>query len=107
MAGLVLLGLTTLMPIDGNPVKIVAAAVVILIAGIYVLLAFWTKKKPYTAILTALIIFICLEVLGAIVQPASIFQGWIVKIVILILLLVGLRNAKDTQRMMATFGKNK
>jgi hypothetical protein len=105
LAGLFLLSLAGLLPFDDNPVKIVMAVVIVLFAAAYVALAFWTKKKPYTAILTALILFISLEVLSFLLQPASIFQGWIVKLIVILLLILGLRNAKESQRMMEAFGK--
>jgi hypothetical protein len=105
LAGLFLLSLAALLPFDDNPVKMVMAAVIVLFAAAYVALAFWTKKKPYTAILTALILFISLEVLSFLLQPASIFQGWILKIIVILLLILGLRNAKESQRMMEAFGK--
>src|ERR1700722_20166158 len=93
LAGLFLLSLAALLPFDDNPVKMVMAAVIVLFAAAYVALACWTKKKPYTAILTALILFISLEVLSFLLQPASIFQGWILKIIVILLLILGLRNA--------------
>ena len=105
LAGLFLLSLAAHLPFDDNPVKMVMAAVIVLFAAAYVALAFWTKKKPYTAILTALILFISLEVLSFLLQPASIFQGWILKIIVILLLILGLRNAKESQRMMEAFGK--
>jgi hypothetical protein len=105
LAGLFLFSLAGLLPFDDNPVKIVLAGIIVLFAAAYVALAFWTKKKPYTAILTALILFISLEVLSFLLQPASLFQGWILKIIVILLLILGLRNARESQQMMDTFGK--
>jgi hypothetical membrane protein len=105
LAGLFLLSLVSLTPFDDNPLKLVMAGIIILFAAAYVALAFWTKKKPYSAILTALILFISLEVLSFLLQPASIFQGWILKIIVILLLLLGLRNAKESQQMMEAYGK--
>jgi hypothetical protein len=105
LAGLFLLSLVSLTPFDDNPLKLVMAGIIVLFAAAYIALAFWTKKKPYTAILTALILFISLEVLSFLLQPASIFQGWILKIIVILLLLLGLRNAKESQRMMEAYGK--
>ena len=65
--------------LDDNPAKLFAAGFVVLIAAVFVALAFWTKKKPYTAILTALII----------------------------MLVLGLRNAKESQHLMEAYGKKK
>ena len=106
IAGLILLVLFTLMPID-EPAKWISAGIIVLFAGVFVALGLWTRKKPYTAILTALIFFVSLQVLSGILQPASILQGWIFKIVIIVMLILGLRNGKEAQDMMNTFGKDK
>jgi hypothetical protein len=105
LAGIFLLGLFSVIPFDANPLKLVMAGIMVLFAAAYIALAFWTKKKPYTAILTALILYISLQVLSFLLQPASIFQGWILKIIIILLLLLGLRNAKESQRLMEAYGK--
>jgi hypothetical membrane protein len=105
LAGLFLLSLLGLTPFDDNPLKLVMAGIIVLFAAAYIALAFWTKKKPYTAILTALILFISLQVLSFLLQPASIFQGWFLKIIVILLLILGLRNAKESQRMMEAYGK--
>ncbi len=105
LAGLFLLSLVSLTPFDDNPLRLVMAGIIILFAAVYIALAFWTKKKPYTAILTALILFISLQVLSFLLQPASIFQGWFLKIIVILLLILGLRNAKESQRLMEAYGK--
>lgn len=104
IAGLTLLGLINLTPFD-TAVRIVAAVVVILFAAVFVVLALWTKKKPYTALLCALIFYLCLEMAGDLMDPTNIFRGWILKVVVIILLILGLRNGKESQNMMETFGK--
>jgi hypothetical protein len=45
------------------------------------------------------------EVLSFLLQPASIFQGWFLKIIVILLLILGLRNAKESQRLMEAYGK--
>lgn len=105
VAGLFLFSLIGLMPFDDNPAKIVLAVILVLFAGVYIALAFWTKKKPFTALLTALIIFIALEVLNAILEPATIWQGWLLKIAVVVMLILGLRNAKENQDFMESYGK--
>jgi hypothetical protein len=105
LAGIFLLGIFSVMPFDDNPLKLVMAGIMVLFAAAYIALAFWTKKKPYTAILIALILYISLQVLSFLLQPASIFQGWILKIIVILLLLLGLRNAKESQRLMEAYGK--
>jgi len=105
IAGLSLLALGYVFPFDGSFEKIFLIVWVLGIAGAYVALGLWTKKKPYTALLVALILFIATQVLAAIGNPASIIQGWLLKIVVIVMLIRGLGNAKDCQRMMEAFGR--
>jgi hypothetical protein len=104
LAGFTLLLLINAAPFD-SPARIISGGIIVLFAGIFAGLALWTKKKPYTAILCALIFYIALIGIAAIMDPTTIWQGWIWKIVIIILLILGLRNGKESQDMMETFGK--
>jgi uncharacterized membrane protein YhaH (DUF805 family) len=76
-------------------------------AAIFIALALWTKKKPYTAIITGLIVFISLLFLFPIAISLlfessldiykSIFSAPIVKIVILVNLITPLKDARALQ----------
>jgi hypothetical protein len=81
-----------------QPYKAINIGINISIAVAFTLLAFWTKTKPYTAIITALIVYSCLIVLGAILEPISILQGFIFKILTYVMLIVAIGNAKSVQR---------
>jgi hypothetical protein len=78
----------------------VTAGITVLMAGIYVALGFWTRKKPYTALIVALCVFCGTILLNGIIQPVTIFYGIIIKIAIILALVLGLSNARDCQRMM-------
>ncbi len=96
MAGLQLLAIFLMPPMDDLQ-KYITIGIYVLFAGVFAALALWTKRKPYTAIITALIIYTALILLAAYIQPSSFFQGWLLKAVVYVLLIVGLRNAKDVQ----------
>lgn len=75
-------------------------------AGIFVGLAFWTRKKPYTAVLTGLIAFIVIILFAVVVTGMAegstgvfkaLFSGIILKIVILFNLIVPLKDARALQ----------
>lgn len=104
VAALTLVNLYTLAPFDETP-KIVAAIVVVAFAGIFTGLAFWTRSRPYSAILTALIVFCGLQLLNFLASPESILQGWIIKLAVIAMLILGLGNARESQRMMKAMGK--
>jgi hypothetical protein len=75
-------------------------------AGIFIGLAFWTKKKPYTAVISGLIAFIGIILFSVIVNGMvegsvgvlkAIFSGIIVKVIILVNLILPLKDAKALQ----------
>jgi len=72
--------------------------VIVLISVIFFSFGLWTKKKPYTAILSALIFYATLLLIDGIYEPMSLFKGIIIKIFIIIYLLRGLGDARDAQR---------
>lgn len=97
IAGLQLLGIFTAVDFP-EPRKWITIGLFVFLAVIFATLAIWTKKKPYTAIVTALSIYAALHVLAAIIEPASIFQGVIVKVIAFVLLITALKNAKEIQQ---------
>jgi hypothetical protein len=75
-------------------------------AGIFIALAFWTKKKPYTAVVWGLIAFSAIILLSVIVNGMAeggvgivkaLFSGIIVKVIILVNLIRPLKDAKALQ----------
>lgn len=72
------------------------------IAG-FVLLGLWTKKKPYYAIVSALVLYIAFIALNAILDVTSLYKGIIVKVIIMVLLIKGLKDAKAAQQMKEQF----
>ncbi|MEP6700129.1 MAG: hypothetical protein ABJA85_02390 [Bacteroidota bacterium] len=64
-------------------------------AGIFVALGFWTKTKPYTAIIVGLIVFILMWVLTIVVVGGkAAYSGIIVRIIIISYLVSALKHAK-------------
>jgi len=104
LAGLVLLTIAMVTPID-QPAKWFTVGFIVIFAAIFAVLGYWSKKKPFTAILIALILFVLLQTLSAIVEPASLLQGWYLKIIVTVLLILGVRNGKEIQDRKKAFGK--
>jgi len=67
------------------------------LALIFFLLGLWTKRKPYDAIITGIVVYSILIVGNAVFEPATILQGLILNIVIFALLVTALSNAKEAQ----------
>jgi hypothetical protein len=104
VAGLQLLPLLTLGPIAEDVYWIVIGLQLFFVA-VFVALAIWTKYKPFAALMTAMIFFICIWLLGAILNPATIFSGILVKVIVVILLILGIRNAREAEEVKKTFNR--
>jgi len=73
--------------------------------GGFVALAFWTKKKPYYAIIGGLILLGVFILINAIIEPSSIVGGIFFKIAVIVFLVKGLGDAKEAQALQKTFLK--
>jgi hypothetical protein len=65
----------------------------------FIALGFWTKKKPYYAIIGALILYGLSIGINACLDISTLFKGIILKIIIISLLIKGLSDAKAAQEM--------
>ena len=62
-------------------------------ALIFLGLAIWSYAKPYLALIIGLVLFILLNLLVAIIDPATIFSGIILKFAFIAWLIHGIKNA--------------
>lgn len=85
--------------------KWITIGVSIVLASSFAGLGFWANSKPYPAILTALILFALIIVVGIIFDPASAFRGIIFKVFIVVYLVKGLNNARETLHLKQALGK--
>jgi len=83
----------------------VSFAITTIVAVIFFLLGFWTKVKPYTAIISGLVTYILLWIGDSIFDPTYIYKGILVKIFIIIYLIKGLKDAKEAQAIKTMLGK--
>jgi hypothetical protein len=65
----------------------------LILAALMLVLAWWSKRKPLAAILIATAIFVVVQVLGAIMDPKSLTQGILIKIVVIGVLIRGIKGA--------------
>lgn len=94
-AALIFAGELITVSMAGLPISSTVLVIALVEAGIFVGLALWTKTKPYTAIITGLIIFVGLWVLAIIIAGAMGAVGGIVVRIIIIFYLAGaLKHAK-------------
>jgi len=69
----------------------------LILCVIYLVLAVWCNQNPFGAILTAFIIYLTLIVVNMLIDPATLFQGIIIKVVIIAWLAKGIRSAHEAK----------
>ena len=89
----------------GYPYLWIDAAIWSSFAAGFIALGIWTKKKPYYAITGALILYGLFIILNAFIDVSTIFKGIILKIVIIVLLIKGLGDARSAQEMKDSIGR--
>jgi hypothetical protein len=67
----------------------------LILSVLMLILAWWSKRKPLAAILIATAIYASLQVVNAIIDPTTIAQGIIIKIIIVSVLVRGIKGAFD------------
>lgn len=72
------------------------------ISVIYFILAFWTRRKPYTAILAGLTLLLLAILLDIFWNPLGPYSRWQSKLLTIFLLVLGIGDSKDAQRKMQT-----
>jgi len=81
----------------------------ILIWGVFiaafVVLGFWTKKKPYYAIICAICLYAVFIGMNAVFDITTLYKGIIFKIIVIVLLFKGINDAKEAQALQKTFHK--
>jgi hypothetical protein len=63
------------------------------LSAIMLVLAWWSRFKPLAAILIATAIYAAVQVVSAIMDPATIMQGLVVKILVIAILVRGIKGA--------------
>ena len=101
-AFLVLLGEVLTISMAGLEWTPLMIGIVAIEVGIFVALAFWTKTKPYTAIVVGLIVFVLYWVAAiALNGLENAYKGVIVKVIIIVTLVQAIKPAKaweDTKK---------
>lgn len=94
-AGLLLLGEILFVSMSGSQWTPLMIGVIAIEVGIFVALGFWTKTKPYSAIIIGLILFVLYWIAGIMLNGVeNAYKGVIIKIVIIVYLAQALKPAK-------------
>jgi hypothetical protein len=65
---------------------------------IFLLLGWWSTRKPVAALISGLSLFVALQVLNMIIDPTTIIKGIILKVFVIIYLIRGLQAALEAGR---------
>lgn len=67
-------------------------------ALVFIGCAIWVNKQPLMGVLAAFGFYLFLQVLGAIIDPTTIFKGIILKIIIIGVFIKGVNSARDAKK---------
>ncbi|MEP2937531.1 MAG: hypothetical protein ABJM06_09360 [Gilvibacter sp.] len=81
--------------LQDDMIELIAGAVVFVI---FLLLGFWSQKKPLIALILGLLVYLTLIGLGAIGDPSSLAKGIIIKVVIIAFLAKGINSALELRK---------
>jgi hypothetical protein len=76
--------------------NLVALLSSLVVAGIYLGLGLWSRKNPFPAILTGFFLYMTLIVVNGVIDPATIFQGLLMKGFIIAGFVYGYKGVKDS-----------
>ncbi|MFP4053609.1 MAG: zinc ribbon domain-containing protein [Phycisphaerae bacterium] len=66
---------------------------------IYISLGIWARRNPLPASIVGLVVFLSLQVYNAMADPASIAQGWLIKLIIIIVLARAIKAGLNHRRL--------
>ncbi len=67
----------------------------LILCALMLVLAWWSKRKPLPAILVAAAVFAAVQVMNAVIDPTTLVQGIVIKIIIVAVLVKGIKGALD------------
>lgn len=70
---------------------------------IYLLLGAWSESQPFPAILSGFFIYIFFIVINAVIDPNTIYQGFVWKVIIITGFIYGFNGVKDAKKIEAEF----
>lgn len=73
----------------------------VVIAILYILLGLWSQEKPFMAILSGLILYATFILLNAFLDPATLYNGMVIKLVVIVFLIKGVVSARQANRILS------
>ena len=100
IAGFFAFGLLVTLLLNKTAADLLTATIIIYLILIlmFVALGFFSRKKPLASIVSGLVLYIIIQIINFIDNPATIASGIIVKILIIGYLINGIRSAIDIEK---------
>lgn len=93
-AAFLLIGEVVLLSRSGLEATPLAIGIIAIEVGIFIALALWTKRKPFTAIIVGLILFVLMWVLSIAIADQPVYSGILMRAIIVFFLVSALKPAK-------------
>jgi hypothetical protein len=68
-----------------------------ILALLYLIMIAWADKNPFAATLSVFILYVTVNLANAFFYPATLFSGIILKIIVIVGLIKGIKSAKEAQ----------
>lgn len=98
VGGLVMFAITASAGGADNPEAMGVLVGMLFLAAVFLGLWIWGRKSPFPALLTTLIVLVTFHLLDAVLDPASLFRGIILKIIMLVGLVTATKTAYLAKR---------
>jgi hypothetical protein len=95
---------TAILYVAGAVREPVDIGVAILLGVVFGGLAIWARKDPLTAVLVGLGMYVTLVLLSAIIEPATLFSGLILKVIVAAMFWNGISTGLTYNEMKRTLG---
>lgn len=71
----------------------------VILIGAFLAFGVWSKTKPTAAMISGLSLYVIIHVINAIVDPVTIFSGIILKMIIIVYLIKGIRSVLEVDKL--------
>lgn len=75
--------------------SLIAAAIM---SAVYVILGYWSQQKPLIALVLALLLYATNLVLTAVIEPDTLYKGFVLKAIIIYFLIRGINSAMHLRK---------
>ncbi|WP_462265401.1 hypothetical protein [Mucilaginibacter sp.] len=97
--GFIQYGITASKGIDNGELDKPLLLVNIILAALYLGLGLWSRKKPVAALVSGFSLYLIVQILGTIGDPAYLFKGIIIKILFVGYFIKGIKSAMEAERL--------